>query len=125
MLTGTTPTEIHVSARVERSPVVTLQGEPSPATQEVCAPHEVTVAVAAGDESGVVSVVANLTGPVGVARVELVQDGPWFLHVVPPSVVGDWTVDIIAADVRGNLASVTTGFAVVPCSNGHNQSPLA
>jgi hypothetical protein len=40
-------------------------------------------------------------------------------------VVGEWTVDVVAVDGRGNRASLTTGFAVLPCSQGHTQSPLA
>ena len=111
--------------RAASSACGTTDASPVPATQEVCELREVTLSVEAGDESGVAAVVADLAGPAGVARVALVQDGPWFLSLFPPSVVGEWTVDVVAVDGRGNRASLTTGFAVLPCSQGHTQSPLA
>ena len=125
VLVGTTPTPIVVTARVERAPVVALLRHPDPPSQQACRPREVSLAVEAGDESGITSVVAELHGPTGSGSVGLEQEGPWTLTVVPPPVAGDWTLDIVATDGRGNQATVTTGFVLTDCPDDDGQSLLA
>lgn len=105
---------IEVRARVERAPVVRIDGGPRRLSCPWSAPPFVEASVI--DESALSAVVLDWSGPGSSGSTPMAQrSGGWHARLDLEAINGSWSYRLAATDVRGNVGVAEGSIVVQGC----------